>query len=184
MNEQLERERAPDDRVGPGAFVVAGPRPVSPRSLGGRNPVLHLVAGREHERLLLGDADRDQGRLAGAHIDASSNRFLVGGRLVRVPALDGERAGARSCNRDPEPPLDTSVRLGVAEAGLDAPAEGDLARNPLDAPDQLANRRESRAGDGHDIDDADRAARREPEWRASPTPTPLQRRLSRGSYRQ
>ena len=70
------------------------------------------------------------------------------------PVLDGERAGPRSCDRDPEPPLDTSLRFGVPEAWFDAPAQGNVARKPLDSTGQLAKRREPGAGERHHINQA------------------------------
>ena len=103
---------------------------------------------------LVAHAQRDQRRLTGAQLDLASDRALAGGRLVRAPVLDGERAGPRSCDRDPEPPLDTSLRFGVPEAWFDAPAQGNVARKPLDSTGQLAKRREPGAGERHHINQA------------------------------
>src|SRR5687767_4343883 len=57
IEEELQCERAPDDRLLPGAVIRSAARPLPPKGFCGVNPVLDVVTGGKDERFAMGSAE-------------------------------------------------------------------------------------------------------------------------------
>ena len=124
MDQQLERQRAADDRLPPRSCVGSRGRPVAPERDRRHQARLRLAARWEHERLLMGDAQDHQRRLTRRRDKTAADRALAEDRIAGRPRRDGKRVTSSGRHRRLTASPDAGAPVPVLEPGLDAPAHG------------------------------------------------------------
>lgn len=124
VDQQLERQRAADDRLPPRSCVGSRGRPVAPERDRRHQARLRLAARREHERLLMGDAQDHQRRLTRRRVETAADRALAEDRIAGRPRRDGKRVTSSGRHRRLTASPDAGAPVPVLEPGLDAPAHG------------------------------------------------------------
>src|SRR5581483_4557679 len=155
-DQQLERERASRDRVLPPAFVLPGGKPAAPYLGRALEPALDCLALRRRDRLVERRAEGEQGARPLAGRERARDRVVAELHLARVPGVHAELEVRALRDGDAAAPPDRRRRRAPLEPRLDAPAQLDLAGEPLDAARELPPRqlapvlRRERLGDAHD----------------------------------
>jgi hypothetical protein len=157
IEEELQRERAADDRLLPGTVVRAAARPLPPKGFCRVDPLFDIRAGGKNERLPGGGAESEQRPRALHGIEAPTDRRVLDRRLTRVPAQNGESIASRRRNRNSRAAGELRSRCPIAEARLDPPAHRHASRNPLDPAGELTEGRQPAVGERHRVRDSDRA---------------------------
>src|SRR5581483_7566038 len=109
-DQQLERQRAPEDSIAPRAVVAGGTAPAPPEPTRLVEPRLDLSPRREHQRVGVRRRERDQRDAAGLGDEAPRERVVLDGRVARVPRLESEciatagRDEALAASLDPRRP--------------------------------------------------------------------------------
>jgi hypothetical protein len=101
-------------------------------------PSLGVLARRQDERFLMNATEDEQAAPAFADVEATCDRLRAVLRLAGSPAAEGKRVAAAYRNRDTSTAIDPRLAAAVAEARLEAPAQGHCACQALDPPHDLA----------------------------------------------
>ena len=151
VDQQLERQRAADDRLPPRPCVGSRSRPVAPERDRRHQARLRLAARREHERLLMGDAQDHQRRLTRRRDETAADRALAEDRIAGRPRRYGERVTSSGRHRRLTAAPDRGGAGAVLEPGLDAPAHRHAPRNALHASGELADRSQPQGRQQHRV---------------------------------